>query len=238
MAPGGRPGCTRRVRELSEQVGSAGQGAELIELAVEELAADGLKATVDDRVIRLVNPVKGSPHLAVLQALGAAAGAPPVGAAAHGPAGVAAAVWLAPDLYVARWTGAARWVAAYRFPARARPDEYNREESGIPSRLNRGSWYGDVPDEVAEAFFSVGVLLDEPPFPVPAPPARPKPPAEEPKPARPRAPRAPAEPRTRRPKPPPKPAKAVPSTRTCPMCNLSKHPSQFIPGSDYCVDCR
>lgn len=208
-----------------------------MELAVEELAVDGFKAAVEDRVIRLSNPVMGSPHLAVLRALGAAAAAAPVGAAAHGPAGVAAAVWLGPDLHVCRWTGAARWVASYRFPPRARPDEYLREESGIPSRLNRGNWYGSVPDEVAEAFLAVGILLDEPPFPVPRPPRRP---ALEAAPARRKAaPRVPAEQRPARKKAAPaRPVRPVASVRTCPGCNLSKHPSQFVAGSDLCVDCR
>jgi hypothetical protein len=212
---------------------------------VEELAVDGIKATVEDRLIRLANPVMGSPHLAVLQALGAATNAAPVGAAGYGPSGVAAAVWLPPDLYVSRWTGASRWVAAYRFPPRARPDDYLREEGGIPSRLNRGNWYGAVPDAVAEAFFDVGLLLDEPPFPVPAPPPRATPPASGGGSARkraaprvaaaPRPPRAPAAPRAPR---PPKTVKAVAASRTCPGCNLAKHPSQFVAGSDLCVDCR
>jgi hypothetical protein len=219
--------------------GPPGGDVESIELAVEELAADGIKATIEDRVIRLVNPVMGSAHLAVLQALGAAATAPPVGAAAHGPAGVAAAVWAPPDLYVVRWTGVSRWVAAYKFPPRTRPDEYLREESGIPSRLNRGNWYGEVPEAVIETFFSVGLLLDEPPFPVPPPPVRPKPAASSP-PARKKAAttRAPAAPRAPRRAAPARPVKSVPATRSCPSCNLKKHPSQFVAGSDLCVDCR
>jgi hypothetical protein len=210
---------------------------------VEELAVDGIKATIDDRSIRLSNPVMGSPHIAVLQALGAAATVavePPVGAAAHGPAGVAAAVWHPPDLYVVRWTGVSRWVAAYRFPPRARPDDYLREESGIPSRLSKGNWYGAVPDAVEEAFFAVGLLLDEPPFPVPPPPVRATPSAPAAPARKKAAPRAPAAPRPPRPKAaaPARPAKAVAVTRACPGCNLKKHPSQFIAGSDLCVDCR
>jgi hypothetical protein len=229
--------------ELSEQQGPAGGGdvdpIDPIELAVEELAADGIKATVDDRLILLSNPVMGSPHLAVLQALGAAATAVPVGAAAHGPAGVAAAVWQRPDLHVVRWTGVSRWVAAYRFPPRARPDDYLREESGIPSRLNKGSWYGPVPEPVAEAFFSVGLLLDEPPFPVPPPPARATPPTAAGPTRKKAAPRAPAGSRApRKPAPPARPVKALATTRACPGCNLKKHPSQFVAGSELCVDCR
>jgi hypothetical protein len=219
-----------------------------IDLAVEELALDGVKATVEDRVIRLINPVLGSPHLAVLETLGRAWAAGPVGAAAGGPAGVAAAVWNPPDLFIARWTGASRWVASYRFPARARPDAYLREESGIPSRLNRGNWYGEVPDEIVEAFFGVGLLLDEAPFPVPPPAVRSTPPAA---PARRRstprtsaeprtsaAPRAPAQPKAPRKKAAPRAVKVVDTTRSCPGCNLKKHPSQFIADSDLCVDCR
>jgi hypothetical protein len=210
-----------------------------MDLAIDELAADGIKVSIDDRVLRLDNPVMGSPHLAALQALGAAARVPgPIGAAAHGPAGVAAAVWHAPELHIARWTGTSRWVAAYRFAARARPDAYLRDDAGIPSRLNRGNWYGEVPDEVSEAFFSVGLLLDEPPFPVPAPPPRPAAPAPEPSRRRSAAPRPPAAPRAPRKKAAPRPVKAAPVTRVCPGCNLSKHPSQFVADSDLCVDCR
>jgi hypothetical protein len=226
-----------------------GEPIDAIELAVEELAVDGMKATIEERVIRLVNPVMGSPHVAVLQALGAAAagGPGPFGAAAHGPAGVAAALWHAPDLYIVRWTGANRWVAAYRFPPRTRPDAYLREESGIPSRLSRGNWYGDVPEEMAEAFFGVGLLLDEPPFAVPAVPTRAKPPPASPPRRRSSAPgvsggpkpaSSPPAPRTPRPKPSPRPAKTVTTMRACPGCNLKKHPGQFVPGSDLCVDCR
>jgi hypothetical protein len=183
----------------------------------------------------------------VLQALGRAADANPVGAAAHGPAGVAAGVWSAPDLYVARWTGKNRWVASYRFASRGRPDDYLREATGIPPSLSRDNWYGEVPDEVAERFLDVDVLLDEPPFPVrvvpePAPPpARPAPRtpradassnASRP-PAAPRAPRAP-----RRPPAPPKPKKAKPASKLCPSCNLQKDLVQFVDGSELCVDCR
>lgn len=199
----------------------------------------GHAARLDGRTILITEPVPGTPHLAALQALGYAASAAPVGAAAHGPLGVAAAVWLAPELYVARWTGPSRWVAAYRFPSRSRPDTYVRDESGIPNHLSKGSWYADVPDEVAEAFFSVGLLLDEPPFPVPQPP--PPPPKPEPAPRRsstPRAPSAPRAPRAPRPKAPPAPRKVVPATRTCISCFQQKHPDQFVEGSDLCVDCR
>lgn len=213
---------------------------EAVALLSEEL---GIKATIDDRVMRLVDPVPGMPHLAVIQALGFASKAGPVGAAAHGPGGVAAAVWDGQRLLISRWIGATRWVSAYKFPARARPDDYLREDTGIPSHMNKGSWYGPVPDEVAEAFFSVGLLLDDPPFPVPKPPPpTPRPEAKAaaaPRERASRTPSAPREPRAVRPKPPPIVKKAAPpTTRTCAMCNLQKHVSQFIAGSDDCVDCR
>lgn len=215
--------------------------------AVHELASEhGIVARIEDRTIRLPDPVKGSPHLAVLQALGVAADDPPVGAAAHGPGGVAAGVWNAPDLYVVRWMATNRWIAHYRFTSRGRPDDYLREDSGIPQNLNRANWRGAdvVPDEVSECFFSVGLLLDEPPFAVPKPP----PPPPEPEKPAPRAstrsstttakPKAPASPRVRKPAAPPAPKKAVPQTKTCAMCNLQKHVTQFEEGSDLCVDCR
>ena len=224
---------------------------ELLDRAVEQLSAeDGVVARVEDRLLRIDHPVAGNPHLAALQALGFAAKVKPVGAAAHGPLGVAAAVWDKPLLYIARWTGTSRWVAAYKFPMRARPDEYLREESGIPSHLSKGSWYRDVPDEITEAFFAVGLLLDEPPYEVPKVAAKPPVPEAATRPARssaprtPRAPRpasaprAPAAPRTPRPRAAPAPKKVVVTTRTCTMCNLQKHVSQFIEGSDWCVDCR
>ena len=214
---------------------------DLIAAAVEELAIEhGLAATVEDRLILLRDPVTGSLHLAVLQALGYAADAAPVGAASYGPAGVAAGAWLAPELYIVRWTGGSRWVSAYRFGNRARPDTYLRDDTGIPSHLQKGNWYGDVPDEVTEVFFSVGILLDEPPFPVPEPP--PRPPAPEPAAKRastgssssasPRTPRAP------RSKAPPALRKVAPATRTCMSCFQQKHPDQFVEGSDLCIDCR
>jgi hypothetical protein len=216
-------------------------GVDPLQAALEELAAEhGIKATIHDRVIRLTEEVSGSPHHLCLEALGVAAAATPVAATAHGPAGAVAAVWSAPDLYIARWTPGNRWVAAYRFPPRGKPDDYLREESGIPSRFGKGNWYKDVPEEVEEAFLTVGLLLDEPPFPVADPPPRAiaEPVAKRTS-ARSTTPRAPAAPRAprKRAAAPVKKA-APPSTRTCPMCNLQKHVSQFIPDSDYCVDCR
>jgi hypothetical protein len=217
----------------------------VIDEAISQLAEEtGIKARLEDRVLRLTSSVPGSPHLAILQALGYAAKAAPIGGVAHGPNGVAAAVWLGPELYIARWTGKSRWVSAFKFSARARPDEYLREEAGIPSHLGRGSWYGEVPDEVTEAFFRVGLLLDEAPFPVPQPPEPPPAPVKQARasspraPASPRAPREPRAPRAPRPRAQPAPKKPVVTMRTCALCNLQKHPGQFIEGSDLCVDCR
>jgi hypothetical protein len=215
-------------------------GLELIEQALDEFVAEsGVTAHLEDRTIRLLDPVPGSPHLAVLRVLGFATKAGPVGAAAHGPQGVAAAVWDSPTMYMVRWTGGSRWVSWFKFPARGRPDDYLREASGIPSALTKGNWYDEVPDEITEAFLVVGVLLDEPPFPVPQPPAPPPEPASSS--PSPRAPRTSAAPRPRAPRRPAAPAtpkKVVPVTRTCAACNLAKHPSQFVEGSDLCVDCR
>jgi hypothetical protein len=212
---------------------------ETLDEVAAELGADrGFGVRVEGRLLRIDAPVSGQPHLATLECLGAVARAGiggPVGAAAHGAAGVAAAMWDAPNLAICRWTGPSRWVATYRFPARGRPDDYVRDDSGIPSHLARDTWYSDVPDATAEAFFGVGILLDEPPYAVPQPPPKPAK-----KTAAARAPRAAAaaRPRTpRAPKPPPV-RKAVPTTRRCPGCNMAKHPAQFEPGSDLCADCR
>jgi len=213
--------------------------------AIHELATEhGVVARLDDRTLCLPDPVKGSPHLAVLQALGVAADDPPVGAAAHGPQGVAAGVWSAPDLYIIRWTGASRWVAHYHFSSRGRPDDYLRDDAGIPKSLNRDNWYSEVPDEVIELFLSVGLLPDEPPFAVPTPPPPPPEPPRRPSAqVRSSATRAPNEnrprvARPRKPPAPPKPKKAVPPTRTCVACNLQKHTTQFEDGSELCIDCR
>ena len=81
-----------------------------IQLVIEELASEhGLAVALEDRMLRLTNPVPGQPHLATLQVLGVVARAGitgPMGAVARGPVGVAASVWSAPELCVARWTGA------------------------------------------------------------------------------------------------------------------------------------
>ena len=208
---------------------------DLIATAAEELRSEhGFATRIEGRTILITESVPGTLHLLALEALGYASAAAPVGAAAHGPGGVAAAAWLAPELYIVRWTGPTRWVSAYKFPNRSRPDTYLRDDTGIPSHLAKGSWYGEVPDDVAEAFYSVGILIDEPPFPVPQPP--PPPPAAEPR--RAASPRSPAAPRAPRPKAPAAPKKVAPATRTCMSCFQQKHPDQFVEGSDLCVDCR
>jgi len=184
---------------------------------------------VEDRTIRLLDPVNGDSGFAVLRALGIAQAASPVAAAARGRNGVSVGVWRRPDLYVARWTPGKRWVVGYRLADTSRVNDYVRTEGRLPTRLETGNWYGPVPEEVAEAFLEAGVLLDEPPFEVPPPPATPPPRTP------PSAPRA----RTSRPSPPaPSRAPAAPTTRLCPSCRMQKAATQFVEGSDYCVDCR
>ncbi|HEX2046735.1 MAG TPA: hypothetical protein VHF27_03165, partial [Acidimicrobiales bacterium] len=130
---------------------------------------------VEDRAIRLVDPVNGDPGSAVLRVLGTAQAASPVGAASHGGGRVAMGVWRAPELYLARWTNGKRWVVGYRLPSDAKPNDYVRIEGRIPTRLETDNWYGPVPAAVEEAFLVAGLLLDDPPFPVPAPPPPPPP---------------------------------------------------------------
>ena len=187
---------------------------------------------VEDRTIRLVEPVAGDPGSAVLRLLGLAQAASPVGAAVHaGPQRVAAGVWHDPDLYLARWTGGRRWVVGYRVSGGARPNDYVRMEGRIPTRLETGNWYADVPEAVQEAFLDAGLLLDEPPFEVVRPPA-----------LAPRAAAPPPAPRTsRRSRPTPPSAPSRPravATRLCPECRMYKAAGQFVAGSDRCVDCR
>ena len=129
-------------------------------------------------------------------------------------------VWRAPDLYLARWTNGKRWVVGYRLPADAKPNDYVRMEGRIPTRLETDNWYGPVPAEVDEAFLDAGLMLDDPPFPVPPPP--PRPPAPDPRrraapAARRRAPRA-TEPGPRR----PPSRRRRPTTRVCPSCGMRK----------------
>lgn len=207
----------------------------------------GLAVEVEDRTILLTEAVKGDVGHAVLRVVGLAQEASPVAAAARGPAGVAAATWTSPSLYLARWTKGTRWVVGYRLTGGAKPHDYVRTEGRIPTRLETGSWYGDVPEAVSEAFFDAGLLLDDPPFPPPPPPAVervPPAPASAPEPARrqraaaakrqapPRAPRPRAVPVDHPPKP------GTEGLRLCPTCRMHKGPAQFIAASDLCVDCR
>lgn len=199
-----------------------------------------------ERTIRLEVPVKGDAGFAALRILGLAQGASPVGVAAHGPAMVAAAVWRAPDLYLARWTSN-RWVAGYRLPRGARPADHIRSEGRIPSHLETGNWYASVPDEVRGAFAEVGLSLEAPPFPPPEPPPPPEPKtrARRSSPA-PRADRPAAPPRTsaaapKATKAAPKAAvkpPAPPTDQLCRGCNMRRARTQFTPGSDLCIDCR
>lgn len=206
--------------------------------AADQLRADrSLAVDVSDRTIRLLDPVNGDPGFAVLRVLGEAQDASPVGAASHGAGRVAAGVWRAPELYLARWTNGKRWVVGYRLPSDAKPNDYVRMEGRIPTRLEIDNWYAAVPPAVDEAFLDAGVLLDDPPFPVP-PPA-PTPPPRPAAPARTRAPRAAPTPRAARtPKPAPAPRRDKAPTRVCAVCQMQKSVSQFVAGSDACVDCR
>ena len=206
--------------------------------AVEQLRHERkIVIEVEDRTIRLMDPVTGDPGSAVLRVLGTAQAASPVGVASHGPGKLAVGVWRAPELYLARWTNGKRWVVGYRLPGGSKPNDYVRIEGRIPTRLETDNWYGPVPPAVDEAFMDAGVLLDDPPFPVPPPP--PRPPAPAPREARPRAAPAPRAPREARPRaaPAPKPAPA-PTSRVCASCGLRKGLAQFVVGSDLCVDCR
>src|SRR5215218_1723241 len=195
--------------------------------AVEQLRLEWkIPFEVEDRSIRLTEPVNGDPGSAVLRVLGTAQAASPVGAASHSPGKLAVGVWRAPELYLARWTNGKRWVVGYRLPSDAKPNDYVRMEGRIPTRLETDNWYGPVPAEVDEAFLDAGLMLDDPPFPVP-PPA-PRAPASQPRPrAAPSAPRTAREPRSPRAAPAPKPAPA-PTARVCASCGLRKSLTQFV----------
>lgn len=211
---------------------------EAISDAIEGLRYEhGFDFEVEDRTVVLGEQVKGDPGNAVLRVLGAAENAAPVGAAARGPNGVAAGVWRRPELYLARWTQGRRWVVGYRLTGGSSPRHHVRTEGRIPSHFEIGTWHGDVPDEVTESFLEAGLLLDDPPFPVPPAPAPPPPPASPPpRPGRAATKRAPAAPRPAR---PPAPARPRPeTTRVCPACRMHKAPGQFTAGSEHCVDCR
>src|SRR5436305_13410662 len=88
----------------------------------------GTPARVEEQWIKLLQPAKGDPGLTVLRVLGLAQDAPTVGAAAHGPNGVAIGVWSRPELYVARWTKGKRWVVGYKLAGDAKPNMFIRTE--------------------------------------------------------------------------------------------------------------
>lgn len=197
----------------------------------------GFVIDVEGRRIRLVEPVRGDPGHAVLRTLGLVEDLSPVGAAAHGPSGVAAGVWRNPDLYLVRWTKGRRWVVGYRLGGGSRPNQYVRTEGRIPTRFETGNWYGPVPDEVDEAFLDADLMLDDPPFPIPAAPPPPAAPIRASTEKAKRA--APARaPRTARAKPVTAARSKPEPTRVCPSCRMHKVPSQFVAGTDLCVDCR
>jgi len=206
--------------------------------AVEQLREEWkIPFEVEERSIRLTDPVAGDPGSAVLRVLGTAQSASPVGAASHSPGKLAVGVWRNPDLYLARWTSGKRWVVGYRLPGGAKPNDYVRMEGRIPTRLETDNWYGPVPADVDEAFLDTGMLLDDPPFPVPPPPLR----APEPAPRGPaaRASRVQGTARVAKPRAAPAPrTEPAPTTRLCPSCRMVKSLSQFVAGSELCVDCR
>ena len=207
--------------------------------AVEALrSGHGLAVAIAGRRISLVNPVKGDPGSAVLRTLGLVEEASPVGAAAHGATGVAAGVWLNPELYLVRWTKGRRWVVGYRLGAGSRPNHYFRTEGRIPTRFETGNWYGDVPEEVDDAFLEADLMLEDPPFPIPAPPPPPVAPSRPAKAARPPRTATPRPPKAAKPKAVAPPRTRTDVTRLCPSCRMHKAPGQFVAGSDLCVDCR
>jgi hypothetical protein len=198
--------------------------------AVESLRHEhGLVLDVQERTICLREPANGEPGFAVLRVLGLAEASSPIAAAAHGAKGVAAGLWRRPELFLARWTKGTLWVVAYRLPEGSRPSDYVRTEGRIPTRLETGSWYDTAPESVSEAFFDAGLLIDDPPFPVPKAvepaPAESKPAVKRTTAGRKR--RATVVPRT-------KPA----TLRLCSTCGMQKALVQFSAGSEQCVDCR
>jgi len=210
-----------------------------IAAAVEQLGQEWKIAfEVEDRTIRLTDPVNGDPGSAVLRVLGTAQAASPIGAASHAPGKLAVGVWRSPDIFLARWTNGKRWVVGYRLPGGAKPNDYVRMEGRIPTRLETDNWYGPVPATVDEAFLDAGLLLDDPPFPVPPPLPLRREPKSRATAAGPAA-RAPRTPRATTPRaaPAPKPEPA-PTSRVCPSCRMVKSLGQFVTGSDLCVDCR
>lgn len=204
---------------------------ERIEDAAAEFSADrAVRTEVRDRTIVVSSAVTGDPGLTVTRALGLAQDVSPVGAACHGDDGVAVGVWLAPRLYLARWAAGRRRVTAFRLTGGGRIHDYVQTDGRIPTRFETDNWYDDVPGEVEEAFLEVGLLLDDPPFPVPpAPPPAPVKATRTASPARPRAPRTPRAAAAAKP--------ATPTTRVCTACFLEKQLPLFPQGSDVCIDC-
>jgi len=117
---------------------------------VERLAHEhSLEAVVEQRTIRLPQPVKGDPSLTVLRVLGVAQDDAPVGAAAHSGNIVAIGVWRDPDVYLARWTNGKRWVTAYRLSGDTKPNTYVRTEQEA-SDLAREYGFTDVDGRVPD----------------------------------------------------------------------------------------
>jgi hypothetical protein len=208
-----------------------GDDEEIYEAARRLMSEHGVTSTVEDRSLHIPGPVKGDAAFAVLNAVAVGQDASPVGAATYGPAGGAMAVWSRPTLLLARYVKGRRSVVSYRIPGGSSLTTYLRTEGHIPTRLEAASWYAAVPDDVSEAFLSVGLLLDEPPFPVQAAP----PPVSRSAPSR--APATTARPSSPRPAPV-RPAAKTDQSRVCPECGMRKGPTQFVAGSDLCVDCR
>jgi hypothetical protein len=188
----------------------------------------GFVVDAEARTITLEEP-QAEPGSAVLRVISLAAAVSPVAAAARGPKGVAVGLWNRPELHLARWTKGRLWVVAYRLPAGSKPGDYVRTEGRIPTHLETGSWYDSPPEVVSEAFFEAGVLLDDPPFPVPKapPPVPPSPKAAVRRSAAPRAPRSAPTPRVK-----------PPTVRLCATCGMQKALVQFAAGSEECIDCR
>jgi hypothetical protein len=201
-----------------------------IDDVVESLRAEHhLVVDVQERTVCLREPANAEPGFAVLRVLGLVEAASPVAVAAHGPKGVAAGLWSTPDLHLARWTKGRLWVVAFRLPAGSKPSDYVRTEGRIPTRLETGSWYDAAPEAVNEAFFEAGLLLDDPPFPVPKAVV---PPTSASKSAVKRTTAA----RKSRAAPAPKAKPAA--LRLCSTCGMQKASVQFTAGSDRCIDCR
>jgi hypothetical protein len=104
---------------------------------VEQLLADDTAVEIAGRTIRLADPVTGDAGAAALRVLGRVQAAAPVGAAAHAATGVAAAVWLPPHLYLARWAKN-RWVVGYRLTGGWTPNDYIRSDGRIPKPAGDG----------------------------------------------------------------------------------------------------